>query len=290
MSQSQSARTVQVAVAGGDLTVQVTTGKTEPVLAIHGISSQHRLWSWLAAEAPELSLIAPDLRGRGGSVGVTGGYGMARHVDDMIAVLDQLGLDRVHICGMSMGGFIGVELALRYPDRVTDLVLVDGGLPMSAPPGLTEDMLPAMFADRIGRLGRDWTMADYSSYFVTETAPLLDPGDALLQHYLDYDLDRGADGGRVRLSGDALLADARDIFFGPADWRSLTLPVRMLYAEFSVGDSTAPAYPEAAIAAYQAQLPSLMSARFMPGLDHAGSIMTKAGASLTAETIFESLR
>ncbi len=54
---------VQVAVPGGALAVELITSATEPVLAIHGISSQRRLWNWLAVADPRISLIAPDLRG-----------------------------------------------------------------------------------------------------------------------------------------------------------------------------------------------------------------------------------
>jgi pimeloyl-ACP methyl ester carboxylesterase len=55
-----------VEVSGGRLAVEASSTDSEPVLAIHGISSQRRLW--LRAAAPGLSLIAPDLRGRGDSV------------------------------------------------------------------------------------------------------------------------------------------------------------------------------------------------------------------------------
>jgi len=53
-----------VEVPGGRLAVEMIRSSTEPVLAIHGISSQRKLWNWLRAAAPDLSLIAPDLRGR----------------------------------------------------------------------------------------------------------------------------------------------------------------------------------------------------------------------------------
>jgi pimeloyl-ACP methyl ester carboxylesterase len=61
-----------VPVHGGLLTYEILAGSTEPVLAIHGVSSQRRLWNWLHAEAPELTLIAPDLRGRGDSAAIAG--------------------------------------------------------------------------------------------------------------------------------------------------------------------------------------------------------------------------
>ena len=95
-----------VPVQGGLLTYEVLAGTTEPVLAIHGVSSQRRLWNWLHAEAPELTLIAPDLRGRADSVAISGPFSLAQHVDDMILILDQLEVEAIHICGASMGGLL----------------------------------------------------------------------------------------------------------------------------------------------------------------------------------------
>jgi len=271
---------IRVPVDAGELAVEVREGKTPPVLAIHGISSHRRLWDWLHVHDPSLSLIAPDLRGRGDSLDVAGGYGLPRHSDDLIAVLDKLGLDSVDVCGMSMGGFVAIDLALRYRDRVRSLVLVDGGFPMASPPGLTREMLPAMFADRLARLDQKWSsLEEFLAFFVTETAPLLDRNDPVLRGYLAHDLD--ADG-RVRLSGDALLADAGDVFFDPTDWRQVDIPTRLLYAEFSRGKGTPPAYSAEAATGFYAELPALVDARLIPGADHAATIMTPAGAAATA--------
>jgi pimeloyl-ACP methyl ester carboxylesterase len=76
-------RVATVAVKGGVLTYEVRLGNSEPILVIHGVSSQRRLWDWLHAEAPELTLIAPDLRGRADSVEVAGPFSIDAHVADM---------------------------------------------------------------------------------------------------------------------------------------------------------------------------------------------------------------
>jgi len=270
-----------VPVPGGDLAVEVLPGTSEPVLAIHGISSHRRLWNWLRAESPGLTLVAPDLRGRADSVGVLGPSSVQQHADDMIAVLDALGLDRVHVVGMSMGGFVAVELAHRYPTRVKSLVLVDGGFPMAAPPGLTPELLPAVFADRLGRLDQAWEVQEYCDFFTSNTAPLLDADDPLLRHYFEHDLDES---GKVRLSGDALISDAASIFFGETPWQTLTLPVRFLHAEWSTGAGSSPAYPDVTDYAKVC-----LETRFVAGVDHAGSIMTRTGAKATAELIAQAL-
>jgi pimeloyl-ACP methyl ester carboxylesterase len=275
---------IGVDVPGGRLAVEAFAAGTEPVLAIHGVSGQRRLWNWLRAADPGLSLVAPDLRGRGDSVGVRGPSSIARHAADMVAVLDHLGLPAAHVCGMSMGGFVAVELATAYPGRVKSLILVDGGFPMATPPGLTPEALPAIFQDRLARLDREWpSVRDYAGFFAAQTVPLLDPADPLLLDYLAHDLD----GRRVRLSAEALIADAADIFFGPPKWQQLQVPVRLLTAEWSTGPDSAPAYPAEAVAAFRDALDALVTVRPVAGVDHAASIMTMTGARATAELIAE---
>src|ERR687893_898357 len=105
----------------------------EPILALHGITAQHRTFNATARylEHPD-GIVALDLRGRGDSGKPSpGNYGLGRHARDAIRTLDYLGVERGVLVGHSMGAFVALHTALHYPDRVRGLVLLDGGWPRS---------------------------------------------------------------------------------------------------------------------------------------------------------------
>ena len=119
-----------VEVDGGTLHVGRWGTGRPVVVAAHGITGTHRAFRALAEQlGEEVTLLAPDLRGRGHSNRVGGPFSMAAHADDLVAVLDHVGVQRATIVGHSMGGFVAVVTAHRHPERVERLVLVDGGLP-----------------------------------------------------------------------------------------------------------------------------------------------------------------
>lgn len=74
--------------------------------------------------ARRLRVVALDNRGSGASDAPAGPYSVAQLAEDALAVLDGLGLDRVHVLGCSLGGCLALELAARAPERVASLVLL----------------------------------------------------------------------------------------------------------------------------------------------------------------------
>lgn len=128
---------LDVPVTGGTQRVCRWPGNTGPtILAAHGITANALSWAPVAdAVAGRATLVAPDLRGRARSAALPGPYGLARHADDLIAVADHLGLDRVAIAGHSMGAFVAAVAAVRHPDRVSSLLLIDGGVALRVPEG-----------------------------------------------------------------------------------------------------------------------------------------------------------
>jgi len=184
-----------------------------------------------------------------------------------------------------MGGFVAVALATAHPERVEDVVLVDGGLPMRTR-GLSPDGVRAAFSRQASRTQRTFASTDEYADFVLPGMPLLDRDDPLLADYLTHDL---ADG-KVRLDPEILVADAVDALLGPSPSESLTRPTRFVFAEWSVGEGSAPAYRPEKVAEFAARLPALRHTELVPGVDHAASIMTRRGAASVAAQLREVLR
>lgn len=267
-------------VSGGSLAVETHSGETQPVLAIHGLTSNRRLWNWVRTDNPDLSLISPDLRGRADSVDVTGPSSIEQHVADMIAVLDHAGLQRATVCGMSMGAFVAAALAASHPDRVRDLVLVDGGFPMSTHE-MTAEQVRATFAEQANRSQhRLPTVADYAEHFLAG-APLLNGDDPLLLDYLSHDLLDG----HVRLNPETVVSDAVDTLLGSPRWPEISCPTRLVFAEWGTGEGSAPAYSPEDVAGFAAELPELEHTELVPGTDHAATVMTSRGAGVVAGNI-----
>jgi pimeloyl-ACP methyl ester carboxylesterase len=98
--------------------------RQEPMLLIMGLGATHEWWHRLRPVLAErFRTIVFDNRGAGRSDVPPGPYSIVDMADDAAAVFDAAGVSSAHIVGMSMGGYIAQELALRYPARVRSLVL-----------------------------------------------------------------------------------------------------------------------------------------------------------------------
>ena len=77
----------------------------------------------MPALSRDLRILRYDTRGHGQSSATPGPYTIDQLARDVLAILDHLGIERVHFCGLSMGGMIGMSLALDAPERLSKLVL-----------------------------------------------------------------------------------------------------------------------------------------------------------------------
>ena len=115
-------------VSVGDVSLNVVEkGEGEPLLLVHGFPLDHSMWSpQLDTLAQRFRVIAPDLRGFGGSDVTDGTVTMEQFADDMAKLLEQLNVTQgVTFCGLSMGGYVAWQFAVRYANRLKRLILCD---------------------------------------------------------------------------------------------------------------------------------------------------------------------
>ncbi|MCS4253062.1 pimeloyl-ACP methyl ester carboxylesterase [Rhodococcus erythropolis] len=105
----------------------IDIGSGPTVVLVHGFSLDHRMWhSQIEALGSGFRVVAYDLRGFGQS---GPGDGYASHLDDLIALLDALHIDKAHLVGLSLGANVVLAAAASRPDRVSSLALISPGLP-----------------------------------------------------------------------------------------------------------------------------------------------------------------
>jgi pimeloyl-ACP methyl ester carboxylesterase len=115
------------------------TGTGAPILCLSGLTRNSRDFSFFAPHATDLRMIAMDYRGRGRSEYDPNysNYNVPREAQDVIELLDHLGLQKVSILGTSRGGLIAMALAASHPDRLAGVVLNDVG-PVIEPAGIAK--------------------------------------------------------------------------------------------------------------------------------------------------------
>lgn len=144
-----------------DIDVEVREwGRGLPLVMAHGIGEDHRAWRFLLPHlALDFHVIAYDVRGHG-QTSLGGADGTLRQLgDDLIALLDALGLERADLCGFSLGGTIVMRAAITAPDRVRRL-------------------MPVATSSRVGRDAAVW---------YEQRAELADQGIGALHPVLDAD-------------------------------------------------------------------------------------------------------
>lgn len=101
-------------------------GSGEPVVLLHAFPLSSAMWlSQREGLSGHCRVITPDQRGFGGSDLGSDDPDLDRCVDDVVELLDRLGLDRVVLGGLSMGGYVAMAVLRRRADRVRALILAD---------------------------------------------------------------------------------------------------------------------------------------------------------------------
>ena len=100
-------------------------GDVSTVLLLGSLGSTLAMWDGQAAAlGRRYRVVRADLRGHGRSPAPTGPYGIGDLGADVLALLDRLGVERSHVCGLSLGGMIAMWVASHAPERIGRLVLM----------------------------------------------------------------------------------------------------------------------------------------------------------------------
>ena len=101
-----------------------------PVVVLsNSLGTTHRMWdAQLAAFEDRFRVVRYDTRGHGASPVPDGPYAIDDLADDLVALLDRLGVERAHLVGLSLGGMTAMRVAARDPERVDRLVLLCTGI------------------------------------------------------------------------------------------------------------------------------------------------------------------
>jgi lipase len=230
------------------------------VLALHGLTGTSAVWTDLAQRL-DVSVLAPDLPGRGDSVDVEAAPGLPGLAQAVLGVADDLGLDRVVVVGHSMGAFLAPLVVDGLGPRAVGTVLLDGGVPPARSPLHRPVVVRALFGIQMRRLVRDWTDVDaYTAAAegraVAESPDLADGfrawSEAVLRPH----------GGALRPALDPrrVVADGVDSLCRPAHLPLLQRtggPVHLVAAARGADDRRAPFLSDAAIAAGVRVVPRL---------------------------------
>lgn len=124
-----------VAVNGINL-AYTRLGKGTPLVLVHGFPLDSSSWNELIPYLKDhFDLILPDLRGFGKSTTVEAPYTLSDMADDLAGLLDDLGVEKTALAGHSMGGYISLAFAKKYPQRVSGLGLIASQAAADAPEG-----------------------------------------------------------------------------------------------------------------------------------------------------------
>ncbi|HEX7537369.1 MAG TPA: alpha/beta hydrolase [Dermatophilaceae bacterium] len=262
------------------------------VLAVHGITASHLAWAPIARACPQVRLIAPDLRGRGRSAGLPGPYGMASHSGDLKAVMEALGLPPALLLGHSMGAFVAVVAAQLYPELFSEVLLVDGGLPLAIPAGITkEELFAATLGPAAARLSMRFPdRAAYLDFWKRHPAFAGDHWSQAVADYAGYDLTGEEPDLRPSTSLEAVSRDSMDLYGGGALLPALAelaapaglgKPVTLLTAPRGLMNETPGLYSPAEIRRWKSEMPAV-TIREVPDVNHYTIVMGTAGAGAVA--------
>jgi len=149
-------------------------GQGPPLVLIHGFPLNRGMWRpQIEALRDGFTLIAPDLRGFGESMGPMDNMTMDIYARDVLALLDAFGIERVVLAGLSMGGYVAFRMVAQVAERIRSLIIADS----RAGPD-SEEARQGRYAaiKRIQSEGPDGFLEEFTARLVGPTTKAQRPG------------------------------------------------------------------------------------------------------------------
>ena len=209
-----------IEIDGGSFNVWLRepTGSAPWHVLVHGLTSNSRWWGLVIAHLPaDVGLVVPDLRGRGNSADAPPPFDLKTLAGDLIGAADQLGIAMATFAGYSMGAWVTALTAQRHAERVTRLVLVDGGFPIEVdgtddPEAAIEVVVgPAVTSLETIYESRSDHVESWRSH-----PAMSGRWDPRLDQLLNYGLEPADSGWRKKASSEAVARGGSDLLFDEA--------------------------------------------------------------------------
>ncbi|RHX89754.1 alpha/beta hydrolase [Leptospira stimsonii] len=158
-----------------------------PVLCIHGLTGNLKNFAPLARDLVKqgLTVITYDLRGRGESSKPNGTYSHDLHSEDLLKIIDFLKIDRANLLAHSLGCWISLAFAKKYPSRTGKLCLIDGGGQLSIPRKISNLLMIQQSLQRLGK-----TFSSKEEYLnLAKQSPILSSWNEDVENFLIYELE-----------------------------------------------------------------------------------------------------
>lgn len=193
---------------GIEMQLAIIEGKGKHVFCVHGQTANCRCWDVIASGlTPAHSILAVDLRGRGLSDKPSTGYSWRHHVQDIYCLLEDIGLEKAVLMGHSLGAYVSLVFAAKYPKRTEKLILMDGGGELSQEHWDRVDLVIKPSLDRLGKV-----FPSFEAYVENmKQVPVLQPWSKAIEDYFRYESEDVEGGVRSRIHPDHIQEEIRNI-------------------------------------------------------------------------------
>jgi pimeloyl-ACP methyl ester carboxylesterase len=216
------------------------------------------------------------------------------HLTDLVAVLDQAGVGRAVLAGHSLGAYIAARLAVEQPERVSALVMLDGGLEIPVPADQTAgDILEQILEQSTARLEMTFSSVEEYVELWRDHPALNREWNADVDAYARYEVT--GRGGRVAcvVSQEAVVADCTDLVLDQITAGSAELvrtPMHLVRALRGLFDDDDPMLPQPLVDSFAVRHPEVRI-EDVPGVNHYTLVLgSGAGPRRTAQVIQEAMR